>query len=154
MTTKFRFEEKYPNLDPATYGKLIAWYDTKHPEGFDGTDLIDLSGNHNKISLVGTPTVDGAVATTGKSLALTGTEYGQEEEIDDETGVTFWPTYPGLTTTATAAKIRLQGLDLTQYAVASGDSTHRLVLKDSVGAIIAWGDIRGRIVRLLMGRNS
>uniref|UniRef100_A0A6M3ILR8 Putative tail protein n=1 Tax=viral metagenome TaxID=1070528 RepID=A0A6M3ILR8_9ZZZZ len=49
------------------------------------------------------------MANGAVSRVLAGNDYQVEREYDDETGVTFWPTYPGLTTTATAAKILAKG---------------------------------------------
>ena len=116
----------YDMRDKVSYGTSQNWYD------------ISGKGNHFEQKTVG---AQAALANFYRDFD--GSDFMQQTEVDDETGVTFWPTYPGLTTTATAAKIRLQGLDLTQYAVASGNSTHRLVLKDSAGAVISWGYIRG-----------
>jgi len=117
----------YDMRDKVSYGTSQNWYD------------ISGKGNHFEQKTVG---AQAALADFYRDFD--GSDFMQQTEIDDETGVTFWPTYPGLTTTATAAKIRLEGLNLaTLYGKSTGNSTHRLVLKDSAGAVISWGYIRG-----------
>lgn len=81
-----------------------------------------------------------------------GDDYRQLKEIDDETGMTFWPTNAGHATVAGGALLRVAGVDLAAlYATESGNSKYRGVLYDSGGDPISWWYIRGADSALAVG---
>jgi len=59
--------------------------------------------------------------------------------VDDETGASFWPAYPGLIAVDGSAAVRFEGVDISPYAGVAGTSTpYMIVITDSAGKKI-WG---------------
>ena len=144
---QINFKNHY-GIDPLIAENLVILLDQKNGISYGSTQTwyniapyIRGGFNHTDIDQ---PTADNQPTLADTYRTFSTNDFMRQEEIDDETGVTFWPTYPGLITTAGSAAIRLQGLNLASlYGVSSGNSTHRLVLKDSGGDVISWGYIRG-----------
>lgn len=54
--------------------------------------------------------------------------------VDDESGATFWPTYPGMIALDGSAAIRFQGVDISLFAGIAGSSTPYLIdIADNAG---------------------
>ncbi len=53
---------------------------------------------------------------------------------EDQTGVSFWPTYPGMIATNGSAAIRFEGVDISGFAGVAGESTpYKIILADDDG---------------------
>lgn len=77
------FSQDFPGLSPSIYDSLIGYYANLDSKGYDGTCLVDLSGNANHARLIDSPVVGRTNGFADGSLVLNGTsQYGQPKEPD------------------------------------------------------------------------
>lgn len=73
------------------------------------------------------------------------------EIIDDETGASFWPTYPGMIALDGSAAIRFEGVDISPFAGVAGTATpYKIRLLDS-GLFLCEGYLAEADAALALG---
>ena len=131
------FYERY-HVDPTGLVLLLDQGDRQ--SGSDLQTWLDLSGN--AVNIEQTTGANQPDITTGRAGYRTfngTTDFMQEVEIDDETGVTEFR----IVTTDGRAAFYTDNVDMSQYATETGDSLYRVVLSKA-GANPAWAYIRNQ----------
>ncbi|GAG70781.1 unnamed protein product, partial [marine sediment metagenome] len=121
---------------------LVLWLDQSAPAaGLSLSSWADLSGQINPIDQATASYQPSIVGSFQKDASrdFDGTDnFMAQEEQDDESGATFWPTNAGAAFNATNARFRVAGVDLSAFATAAND--YMLVIHDSADKT-AWGYI-------------
>lgn len=123
---------------------LVLWLDqTAIKAGIAVATWSDLSakGNDFKQSTAGSQPPLAEKWQKDASRNLDGSaDYMHQKVYDDETGASFWPTYPGMIAVDGSAAIRFEGVDISPFAGVAGSSTPYFIdIIDSSGTAHCFG---------------
>jgi len=129
-------------IDPTLLPNLIVLVDQAHPRSTGDSqtwnDIAHLLRGDNTNRDFEQKTAGNQPSLNATNRDFDGNDFMQQTEIDDETGITAHQ----LATVATGARYNATGLDMSQYATASGTRQYRIVFGDAAGKK-AWAYIGG-----------